>query len=79
MKVSIRFLRVVALSVVVLGLLAGSALAATWKLSTLRPEGSPADIDVRRFADCGYFLRRAAAVDMFPGTKHIETVVCLSQ
>ena len=35
--------------------------------------------DLRRFSDCGYLLRRAAAVDMFPGTKHVETVVRLSQ
>lgn len=35
--------------------------------------------DVRRFADYGYRVRRADAVDMFPGTRHVETVVLLSQ
>ena len=35
--------------------------------------------DVRRFAGYGYVVQRASAVDMFPGTKHVETVVLLSQ
>lgn len=35
--------------------------------------------DVRRFADYGYTVRRASPVDMFPGTRHVETVVLLSQ
>ncbi len=33
--------------------------------------------DVRRFSEAGYRASRAAAVDMFPGTKHVETVVLL--
>ena len=33
--------------------------------------------DVRRFAEAGYAAVRAAAVDMFPRTRHVETVVCL--
>lgn len=35
--------------------------------------------DVERFAGYGYRAVRAAAVDMFPGTRHVETVVLLSQ
>ena len=35
--------------------------------------------DVKRFAGLGYRAVRAAAVDMFPGTRHVETVVLLSQ
>lgn len=35
--------------------------------------------DVKRFAQQGYTARRAAAVDLFPGTANIETVVLLSQ
>ena len=35
--------------------------------------------DVRRFGELGYRAVRAAAVDMFPGTRHVETVVLLSQ
>ena len=33
--------------------------------------------DVRRFAEAGYAAVRVAAVDMFPRTRHVETVVCL--
>lgn len=35
--------------------------------------------DVKRFAGCGYIARRAAAVDLFPRTRHVETVVLLSK
>ncbi len=35
--------------------------------------------DVRRFAACGYTVRRAAAVDLFGRTRHVETVVLLSK
>ena len=35
--------------------------------------------DVKRFAECGYRAVRAAAVDMFPGTRHVETVCLLSK
>ena len=35
--------------------------------------------DVRRFARWGYRAVRAAAVDMFPGTRHVETVVLLTR
>ena len=35
--------------------------------------------DVKRFADLGYEAARAAAVDMFPRTRHVETVLLLSQ
>ena len=35
--------------------------------------------DVKRFAASGYRLHRAAAVDMFPRTHHVETVVLLSK
>ncbi|MDY4966630.1 MAG: 23S rRNA (uracil(1939)-C(5))-methyltransferase RlmD [Dysosmobacter sp.] len=35
--------------------------------------------DVKLFAGLGYQARRATAVDMFPGTAHVETVVLLSQ
>ena len=34
--------------------------------------------DICVFNDCGYALRRAEAVDMFPRTAHVETVVLLS-
>ena len=34
--------------------------------------------DVKLFAGLGYQARRATAVDMFPGTAHVETVVLLS-
>ena len=35
--------------------------------------------DICVFNDCGYALRRAEAVDMFPRTAHIETVCLLSK
>ena len=35
--------------------------------------------DVKIFAGFGYKAVRACAVDMFPGTRHVETVVLLSQ
>lgn len=35
--------------------------------------------DVRRFGELGYSAVRAAAVDMFPGTRHVETVVLLQR
>ncbi len=35
--------------------------------------------DVRRLADCGYRVRRAAAVDMFPRTRHVESVILLAK
>lgn len=35
--------------------------------------------DVKRFAGRGYTLKRAVAVDMFPRTAHVETVVLLSR
>ncbi len=35
--------------------------------------------DVARFAQLGYTVRRAAAVDLFPGTAHVETVVLLQR
>ena len=34
--------------------------------------------DVKRFAGRGYTLKKAVAVDMFPRTAHVETVVMLS-
>ena len=35
--------------------------------------------DVKRFAGRGYTLKKAVAVDMFPHTAHVETVVLLSK
>ena len=35
--------------------------------------------DVKIFADFGYRAVRAAAVDLFPGTKHVESVVLLTK
>ena len=35
--------------------------------------------DVLRFSDLGYELKKAAALDMFPRTAHVETVVLLSK
>ena len=35
--------------------------------------------DVKIFAGLGYQAVRAAAVDMFPGTKHVETIVLLQK
>ena len=35
--------------------------------------------DVKLFAELGYRAIRACAVDMFPGTRHVETVVLLSK
>ena len=35
--------------------------------------------DVKVFREFGYEAKRAAAVDMFPGTAHVETVVLLSK
>jgi len=35
--------------------------------------------DVKIFENLGYKAKRACAVDMFPGTRHVETVVLLSR
>ena len=35
--------------------------------------------DICVFNDCGYALRRAEAVDMFPRTAHVETVALLER
>ena len=35
--------------------------------------------DVKRFAEMGYLARRAVAVDLFPRTRHVETIVLLSR
>ncbi len=35
--------------------------------------------DVKIFAQLGYSAARAVAVDLFPGTKHVESIVCLSR
>ena len=35
--------------------------------------------DVKIFREFGYEAKRAAAVDMFPGTAHVETIVLLSK
>ena len=35
--------------------------------------------DVKLLEQGGYKARRAAAVDLFPGTAHVETVVLLSK
>lgn len=35
--------------------------------------------DVKLFAQTGYALTRACAVDMFPGTRHVETVALLAR
>ncbi len=35
--------------------------------------------DVKLFAERGYQAVRAAAVDMFPGTRHVETVVLMTR
>ena len=34
--------------------------------------------DITVFNDCGYELKEASAVDMFPRTAHVETVVLMS-
>ena len=35
--------------------------------------------DVKRFAEYGYRVQRAAVCDLFPGTRHVETLVLLSK
>lgn len=35
--------------------------------------------DVKRFAEQGYRAARAAAVDLFPRTRHVESIVCLNR
>ena len=35
--------------------------------------------DLKIFAEFGYETRRAVAVDMFPGTRHVESVVLLEK
>ena len=35
--------------------------------------------DVRRFSEQGYQADRAAAVDLFPRTRHVETIVRLQR
>ena len=35
--------------------------------------------DVKRFTEMGYLARRAVAVDLFPRTRHVETVCLLSK
>ena len=35
--------------------------------------------DAKRFAEQGYHVQKAAAVDLFPRTPHVETVALLSR
>ena len=35
--------------------------------------------DIKLFSELGYEARRACAVDMFPATRHVETVALLSR
>ena len=35
--------------------------------------------DILRFNSCGYTLKEVTAVDMFPRTCHVETVVLMSR
>jgi 23S rRNA (uracil1939-C5)-methyltransferase len=35
--------------------------------------------DLRRFAEKGYAAQKAVAVDMFPRTRHVESVVKLAR
>lgn len=35
--------------------------------------------DVKRFAEQGYTVDKAAAVDLFPGTRHVETIIMMTK
>lgn len=35
--------------------------------------------DIKRYEEQGYHLVKAAAIDQFPGTYHVETICCLSR
>ena len=58
-----------------------ASVAAMWPEKVVYVSCDPATLgrDVKIFREFGYEAKRAAAVDMFPGTAHVETVVLLSK
>ena len=60
------------------GVIAAAAQMAPQRVVYVSCDPGTLGRDVKRFAEYGYRVQRAAACDLFPGTRHVETVVLLS-
>ena len=60
------------------GVIAAAAQMAPQRVVYVSCDPGTLGRDVKRFAEYGYRVQRAAACDLFPGTRHVETVVMLS-
>ncbi len=61
------------------GVIAAAAQMAPQRVVYVSCDPGTLGRDVKRFAEYGYRVQRAAACDLFPGTRHVETVVLLSK
>ena len=61
------------------GVIAAAAQMAPQRVVYVSCDPGTLGRDVKRFAEYGYRVQRAAACDLFPGTRHVETVVLLSR
>ena len=59
------------------GVIAAAAQMAPQRVVYVSCDPGTLGRDVKRFAEYGYRVQRAAACDLFPGTRHIETVCLL--
>ena len=61
------------------GVIAAAAQMAPQRVVYVSCDPGTLGRDVKRFAEYGYRVQRAAACDLFPRTRHVETVVLLSK
>ena len=61
------------------GVIAAAAQMAPQRVVYVSCDPGTLGRDVKRFAEYGYRVQRAAACDLFPGTRHVETVCLLSK
>ena len=59
------------------GVIAAAAQMAPQRVVYVSCDPGTLGRDVKRFAEYGYRVQRAAACDLFPGTRHVETVCLL--